>query len=94
MLKFEQNTIITPNQCRAAREMLEWKQEELAKKSEVAIATIGTFERGDRIPYPRTLRAIRTTFENAGIEFENDEKAYGVKLKNLLYPRTSILSDD
>ena len=93
MLKFEQNTIITPNQCRAAREMLEWKQEELAKKSEVAIATIGTFERGDRVPYPRTLRAIRTTFENAGIEFENDETACGVKLKNPLHTTNHQLTE-
>lgn len=72
--------ILTPNQCKAARELLEWKQGELANKSEVAQATIGSFERNERIPQPRTLKAIKSTFEAAGIEFENTDERCGITL--------------
>ena len=38
--------IITNKQCRAARELLEWKQNDLAKKSKISSGTIADFERG------------------------------------------------
>ena len=40
--------IITNKQCRAARELLEWKQNDLAKKSKISSGTIADFERGVR----------------------------------------------
>jgi len=72
--------ILAPNQCRAARELLGWKQDELAKKSEAAQATVGSFERGERMPHSRTLKAIKLAFEEAGIEFENTETTCGLRL--------------
>jgi len=72
--------ILIPNQCRAARELLGWKQDDLAKKSEVAQATIGFFERGERMPHKRTLKAIRSVFEESGIEFENTDTVCGLRL--------------
>jgi transcriptional regulator with XRE-family HTH domain len=49
--------------------MLGMTREELAQASQVAQATLTDFEGGKRRPYPRTLAAIQTALEAAGIEF-------------------------
>ena len=72
--------IITPNQCKAARDLLEWKQSDLSEKSEIGTTTIADFERGYRKLTSRTLKELKRTFEDAGIEFIDDEKGEGVKL--------------
>jgi transcriptional regulator with XRE-family HTH domain len=73
---------ITPAQCRAARALLEWKQTELETAAKVARKTIADFEGGARVPYLRTLEAIRAALEAAGVEFiaENGGGA-GVRLR-------------
>lgn len=73
---------LTPSQCRAARSFLNWSQDDLSKKSKVSKATIADFEREKekRTPYERTIDDLKRAFEEAGIEFENDEKACGVRL--------------
>jgi transcriptional regulator with XRE-family HTH domain len=53
---------IVPEQSRAARALLEWSQEDLEAKSNVAKKTIADFERGAQIPYARTLIEIREAF--------------------------------
>jgi transcriptional regulator with XRE-family HTH domain len=62
--------------------MLGLKREDLARLAEVAHATLTDFEGGKRAPYPRTLAAIRTALETAGVEFipENGGGA-GVRLR-------------
>jgi transcriptional regulator with XRE-family HTH domain len=70
-----------PAQCRAARALLNWSQDELAEKAAVAKQTLGDFERGTRQPYQRTLDDIRSVLEAAGVEFTNGD-APGVRLKN------------
>jgi transcriptional regulator with XRE-family HTH domain len=72
--------IITPNQCKAARDLLEWKQTDLAEKSTIGITTITEFERGLRELAARTMKELIRTFEDAGIEFIDDQKGKGVKL--------------
>lgn len=72
--------IITPNQCKAARNLLGWKQIDLAQKSGVGVATIGNFENEARIPQARTLKDIKNTFEQAGMEFEDNDKFCLIKL--------------
>lgn len=79
-IKNIESKTITPEQCRAAREMLNWKQDHLAKLSGTATATIGGFETKLRKPMQRTLRDIRYTFEEAGIKFIDDENENGVSL--------------
>lgn len=74
------NKIIVPKQCRAARSLLNWSQENLALESGVAKATIADFEREKRIPYDRTLRDIKKAFTNNHIEFENTDEVCGLKL--------------
>ena len=55
-------------QCRAARALLNWSQEDLARRSKVAKKTIADFERGVTQPRAQTLTRI-SAFDTAGIEF-------------------------
>jgi transcriptional regulator with XRE-family HTH domain len=74
-------------QCRAARALLGWTQEQLEEATasagaKVAKKTIADFEAGNRTPYERTLADIRRALESAGILFlaENGEGP-GVRLR-------------
>ena len=60
-------TIITPEQCRAARAWLNWKQEDLAREAQTSLSTVRDFEKGRRNPYPNNARAIAGAFERAGV---------------------------
>lgn len=60
---------ITPGQCRGARGMLGWSQEELATTAQVSTSTVASFERGDRTPTKANLAALRRAFEAAGLVF-------------------------
>lgn len=61
--------MITANQCKAARAMLGWSQQELATASSVNKRTIMDFESGARTPLLATLRAIQGALETAGVQF-------------------------
>ena len=61
--------MITAEQYRAARALVAWRREDLAEKSLVAVATIADFETSRRRPQKRTLAALRTTLETAGVAF-------------------------
>lgn len=71
---------VSPAQCRAARALIGWSQDQLATASKVAKATIANFEAGKRAPYDRTLDDIRSSLEAAGVEFSNGDQP-GVRLK-------------
>lgn len=73
---------ITAAQCRAARALIAWSQDQLAAASKVAKATIANFEAGRRTPYERTLVDLRAALEAAGVIFvdENGEGP-GVRLR-------------
>lgn len=60
---------ITPAQCRAARAILGWNQEALVEASGVTKSTIANFEISKSNPNPRTIAALRSALEAAGIEF-------------------------
>lgn len=74
-------SVLTPAQCRAARALVAWSQDQLAEASGVAKATIANFELGKRTPYDRTLADIRAALEHGGVQFipENGGGA-GVRL--------------
>ena len=82
MSKVAQSVDLTPAQCRAARALLNWSQDQLEGAAKVARKTITDFEREARTPYARTLAAIRSALEGAGVEFiaENGGGA-GVRLR-------------
>lgn len=69
-------------QCRAARALIGWSQDQLGAAAKVAKKTIADFERQARQPHDRTLDAMRSALEAAGVEFipENGGGA-GVRLK-------------
>lgn len=72
---------ISPVQCRAARALIGWSQDQLAEASGVAKATIANFELGNRTPYTNTLNALLEALLKAGVQFipENGGGA-GVRL--------------
>lgn len=60
---------LTQAQCRAARSLLGWSQQDLASKANVATSTVADFEREKRSPVANNLEAIRTALKKAGISF-------------------------
>ena len=74
---------ISAAQCRAARALVGWTQDDLHKNSGVAKKTITNFEKEVRDPYERTKRDLQSALESAGVEFipENGGGA-GVRMKN------------
>ena len=62
-------TEITPKLVRAARALLAWSQQDLAKTAGVATSTVADFERGHRKPVANNAQAIRNALEEAGIQF-------------------------
>jgi transcriptional regulator with XRE-family HTH domain len=56
-------------QIRAARALLDWSQDDLAAASGLSVATIRKLELGHISPRGETTRAIRQSFEDAGLEF-------------------------
>jgi predicted transcriptional regulator len=74
--------MITPEQCRAARGLLDWSQQDLAREAEVGIVTVRQLEAGLHQPRRATLVVVRRTFEAAGVDFidENGGGA-GVRLR-------------
>ena len=71
-------------QIRAARALLGWRQEQLAKASGVGAATIQRIERsaGPVGGYVSTLTRIQSALEKAGIGFldKDSEGGIGVRL--------------
>jgi transcriptional regulator with XRE-family HTH domain len=60
--------MMRPDQCRAARSLLGWSQEDLEEHSGVAKRTIADFEREARVPHQTTLDALASTFDLHGVE--------------------------
>ena len=63
-----------------ARAALQLGVRELAKAAACSPTTVADFEGGKRVPHPRTLAAIRTALEAAGVVFTNGDEP-GVKLR-------------
>lgn len=61
--------------------MLDMRRQDLANISHVSHSALSDFESGRRQPGHRTLAAIRSAFEAAGIEFIDGDEP-GVKLLN------------
>ena len=74
------NIIINYKQCKAARALLDWSQEDLSQKAEVAKATIGDFERGARNLRIETMQKVVGIFEENGIRFETEKGRILVEL--------------
>lgn len=74
--------MITPAQCRAARGLLSWSQQELAKEAGIGIVTVHQLEVGLSEPRRATMMVIRRAFESAGVEFiDENGGGPGVRLR-------------
>ena len=75
--------MITSAQLRAARALLRWSAEDLARESKIGVATIRRAEAADGIPTITTanMASLARALESAGIQFisENGD-AVGVQL--------------
>lgn len=73
--------MISSAQCRAARGLIGWSQQDLAKEASVGVVTVHQLEAGVSQPRHATLDVIKRAFEAAGVEFidENGGGA-GVRL--------------
>lgn len=80
---------ISSHQCRAARSLLNWTQDDLEGASGVAKKTIADFERGARSPRIATLKMIRDALELGGVDFVNEtpSKGGGVRFR---YSRSHV----
>lgn len=63
---------ISAAQCRAARALLDWSQDQLAENAHVARASIADFERNIRTPMRNNMVSIIGAFRAAGIRFIAD----------------------
>jgi transcriptional regulator with XRE-family HTH domain len=76
------DVMITAPQCRAARGLLAWTQQDLAKEAGVGIVTVHQLEAGGSQPRRATLDVIRRAFESAGVEFiDENGGGPGVRLR-------------
>ena len=76
--------MLESSQIRAARALLGWKQDDLAKEAKIGVATIRRIEgqKGPMMGYISTLTRIQSAFEDGGIRFldKDSEGGIGVRL--------------
>jgi len=70
-------------QIRAARALLNWRQDHLAKAADIGISTVRRIEAQDGpvMGYISTLQRIQSAFEKAGIRFIDEDEAGGIGLR-------------
>jgi len=66
--------MITPAQLRAARALLDWSQQELARRAGLGPSTVRDFEAGRRLPTVASLDALHRVLIAAEIEFILDAR--------------------
>jgi transcriptional regulator with XRE-family HTH domain len=80
--------MLTAAQCRAARGLLDWRQQTLAEKAGVGVVTIRQLEAGGKEPRHATLDVVRRALEAAGVEFiDENGGGPGVRLRKRTNPR-------
>ena len=70
-----------PEQCRAARGLLNWTQEQLAGLAGVSRSTVRDFENGRHELHRATEALLVRTFEAAGVRLVSDRQELGIRLR-------------
>jgi len=71
-----------PAQCRAARDLLTWTQEDLARAAGVSVITVRKFESEEPAAARSAVVLMQRAFEGAGVEFRDPAVCRkGVRLK-------------
>lgn len=76
--------MITSDQIRAARALLNWSRADLSERSAIGISALMRLESAEGIPggHTKTMQAVISVFEKAGIEFiGTPEAGAGVRWK-------------
>jgi Predicted transcriptional regulators len=73
---------MTVKQIKAARGLLDWTQDDLARKSGIALTTINNIERYIGTPRQFTMETLQHTFEREGVEFTEGP---GVRLSENIF---------
>ena len=78
-------SLLTVEQCRAARALLDWSQARLGAEAHVSEGTVRDFVKSKRVPAPNMVLAMRSALELAGVAFLSDGETIhggpGVRLK-------------
>lgn len=74
--------MITTAQIRAARGLIGWTQQDLAKATGLSLAAVNNFERGIGAPRVQTLLYVQQALERAGVEFTESS---GVRLRGEVF---------
>lgn len=61
--------MLTPAQCRAARALIDWSQQQLADAARVGVVTVRQLESGAAQPRNSTVDVLRRALEAAGVQF-------------------------
>ena len=69
--------MITAAQCRAARGLLDWSQDDLAFMAGVGVVTVRHLEAGRGRPRKATLEVIRRAFKTYGVLFTRADENGG-----------------
>jgi transcriptional regulator with XRE-family HTH domain len=76
-------SMLNPEQCRAARALLDWTQEELAERAGVSRSTVRGFENGQHEPHRASATMIRAALEQAGVVLiDADDQGEGVRFQS------------
>ena len=59
--------LLYPEQCRAARGLLDWTQEELAERADISRSTIRDFENGRHHLHAATAAQVVAALERGGV---------------------------
>lgn len=75
--------MITSRQVRAARALLNWKQDMLAEKALVSLTALKRLESERDLPVHESTRdQVRRALEAAGVLFIDSDRGHGVMLLN------------
>jgi transcriptional regulator with XRE-family HTH domain len=76
------SAVISSKQCRAARALLDWSQQDLANRAGVGIVTVRQLEAGVHEPRKATMAVVKGALEGAGVEFiDENGGGPGVRLR-------------